>query len=153
MTSRALAWMVTALAMAAGALSSDPPETWEPSPEIKSLIVKLLQVITWNRRFHKFLFRYLFKTHLNRVLFQPGDSGHGRPPGERSRLGQESILTECNEHKCGKAKIWNEEKKILETYQTLLLLLLIWKRFNFYFFGGEVSFQILRPYQQEYITF
>ena len=72
-------------------------------------------MITWNKRFHKFLL-FFFKTHLNHVLFQPDDSGHGRPPGERSRPGQESILIECNEHKCGKAKIGNEEKNILDFY-------------------------------------
>ena len=58
---------------------------------------------------------YFLKTYLNHVLFQPDDSGHGRPPGERSRPGQESILTEYNEHKCGKAKIGNKERKKLET--------------------------------------
>ena len=58
---------------------------------------------------------YFLKTYLNHVLFQPDDSGLGRPPGERSRPGQESILTEYNEHKCGKAKIGNKERQKLET--------------------------------------
>ena len=106
--------------------------------------VKSLHVLTWNKRFHK-IYKKNFKIliYLNHVLFQPDDSGHGRPPGERSRPGQELKLTECNEHKCGKAKRRKWRKKHIKNRLNLLLLLLLtWKRFSFHFFGVGFSVKI-----------